>query len=195
MLKKLFAISVLLSVLTFASLAQASSIMYLDHVNGQYYGGYPVGPVYGTLDGAPTGFICDDFGHRINVPGTYQVTVSSLSDLSNTRFGNLPDGLFLYQQVAWLMWQMNSHPLAIGDLQYAIWNTFDASAPDTAGSIAWQLLAANIKPGDFDWSGVRIYTPVGKQEFIAAVPIPSAVWLLGSGLLGLLAFRRRRLSG
>jgi len=62
------------------------------------------------------------------------------------------------------------------------------------------LASAAIKNQSFDFSAVKIYTPTSdyktNQEFIsgkvAPVPIPGAVWLFGSGLMGVVGLGRKK---
>ena len=38
----------------------------------------------------------------------------------------------------------------------------------------------------------KVDTALGKVSYVSAVPVPAAVWLLGSGLVGLIGISRRR---
>jgi hypothetical protein len=40
--------------------------------------------------------------------------------------------------------------------------------------------------------GELLITKVGSTSVLSAVPVPAAVWLLGSGLIGLIGIRRRQ---
>lgn len=62
------------------------------------------------------------------------------------------------------------------------------------------LLPAGVMSGDWSISGqqslshVRLWGGPVDEPVVPQVPIPAAGWLLGSGLMGLLAFARRRRS-
>ena len=56
-------------------------------------------------------------------------------------------------------------------------------------------LSAGVLSGPF--TGIRGYVDIGSGNSmtvtsISAVPVPAAVWLFGSGLLGLLGISRRK---
>lgn len=77
--------------------------------------------------------------------------------------------------------------------------TFDmtsvlASTTVTAGvesSLAWLMTSP---PGDYwiQFSGILVDSIDSYQLKISAVPIPAAIWLFGSALIGMIGFGRRR---
>jgi len=176
-----------------AGLADTLNLLTLPSTT---YGGYYVGGVGGNLNGGyAMKFYCNDFAATTYVPGSFAVAVSTLSDLSQTKFGGTTNALSKYQQAGWLISQMESNPSQVGPIQYALWNVFNSSAPDPAGSANWLNAAQNINPANFDFSSVRVYTPTdtNNQEFmnggVTAVPEPSVVFLLIFGLAGLGLFK------
>ena len=165
------------------------------------YAGYYVGPVQGNLNGGTQqGFVCDDFVTPTHVPSSFAVHVSTLADITQTKFGAASNGLFKYQEIAWLLGQMESNPTQVGPIQFAIWSIFNPSTPIVPGEQYWLSAAASINPADWDFGSFRIYTATDtvNQEFVggAADPVaePAAILLLGLSLtgLGLLHMRRGR---
>jgi hypothetical protein len=62
-----------------------------------------------------------------------------------------------------------------------------ASLTYTSGSLATGLAGGSIVGASFD--GGRVIAKIGE---VAVVPVPAAVWLFGSGLLGLVGVARRK---
>ena len=166
------------------------------------YSGYYVGPVKGNLNGgAQQGFVCDDFVTPTYVPSSFDVRVSTLGDISQTKFGASPNGLFKYQEIAWLLGQMESNPTQTGPIQFAVWSIFNPSTPVVPGEQAWLSAAASINPADWDFSSFRIYTATNtvNQEFVGGDPTlvaePVAILLLGLSLTGLALLQTKRRRG
>ncbi len=176
----------------------------LTGVNGVEAFGYFVGPYYGTLDGKPYELYCNDFANEVHLGQTWWANLTPLSsaDLSNTRYGGLPDAQKLYWEAAWLTTQYASSPAAYADIQATIWRLFVSSAP-TPGSNEWLNLAAanytTIDPNKFmivtNLSPVSLRGEGQVQEFIIdppqPVPEPSSIVLLGMSVL-LVVFCLRR---
>lgn len=145
--------------------------------------------------------VCVSFDRHVSVGQTWQVTVNQLTEggVANALYGSQTDALLKYKQAAWLYDQMSLQPNQRGDIQGAIWNVFNlSSSPDTLGSTAWLTNAQNQNFDGYDFSRFRILTPVdrtinGPQEnLITQVPEPAALFLFGSGLVGIATTLRKR---
>lgn len=177
--------------------------------------GNPVYPYYGNIDGGSTiNLLCIDFNHDVSSGDSFAVNVSTISDLSKTRFGSVSGATSLYEQIFYLASYLPTAGTAdIGNLQDAIWSIFAANAPTQSAAGAtrtiqqWLTLAANNYQGR-DYSSYRVATDAlnqtsGKQELFytvaatipglnIATPEPSPLLLLTSGFALLLLPRARR---
>ena len=195
----------------FAASAQADTVLSIPGgVGGMpYYGNEYVGPIGANLNGNSIsgGITCLDINTSTTVPNSgFSVYVGTLSpvNLSQAKFGSSSSSLFKYQEAAWLNGQMSltQNQGHIGAISFAIWRLFAPNASSgSSGNLAaensWLSQAAQINPQLYDFSSVKIYTATNtiNQEFMSGkaspVPIPAGVWLLGSGLAGLVTLRRR----
>ena len=181
----------------------ASSQVFADSLTmtsypTQWAGGYGVGAWKGRLNGGTTAnYYCVDFSGTTYIYSPFNVIVSSLSDLTNTKFYDKKDpalSLKQYQQVGWLMYEMQINPTQVASIQYAMWSIFTPSTPTYGDSAYWLDASTKINPNDYDFSKMRVYTPTGSknQEFIgggvtALTPEP-AEWVLLIMGLGLMTY-------
>ncbi len=187
-----------------------ATTLYLDSVDGvtDSKGNY-VGPYNGRVDATAYKIFCDDFDHHINVPDSETVNVSTISNLSKTRFGSLASATTLYEEVFYLSsYLLTANNTDRGNIQDAMWSFFASDAPNQSSSAvqAWETLAKNNYAGK-DYSSFRILTDStnqlnGKQELfislttitpgLTSTPEPATWGMLLTGLSGFAWARRRR---
>lgn len=118
-----------------------------------------------------TPMIQDASGFLTNLPSPGQ-TVTIGSGCTGCATSTTPDGLFV---------SMGAVPIAM--------TNFESAFPLVSGSISGILLNDQTPlPGYYMGMDFTSITATN----VSAVPIPSAVWLFGSGLLGLVGLARRK---
>jgi len=214
-MKTLLKIVLVFCVALAASAGASADSLTLVNGGSDVMGGVYVGPYnfQGTLGGQTATFqlICDDFTHDVYSGESWNVLDSSFPALTNAKFAPASS----YEEVGWLtqqMFQNLSNSQTVGEIQWAIWDIFDATASsnDPYGSLTssedtqinyWLgQAAANYASGNY--SDLEVYTPVSgsqnpvadgePQEYIGLTPTPEpgAFLLVGIGLCFIGVFRR-----
>lgn len=197
---------VAVAVLLFAPIALADTAsMYLTGpgTNGTMAGVY-VGPYVAQINGVATPVICDDYVDESFINESWTANVTTLANLSGTKWGGLPNATTLYEEAAWLTEQLvTASPSQAGDIQFAIWAIFDPSAINglTSGDqMAVENLIMQAQNQSY-WAGefnnILIYTantndPIlcngqacantPPQEFLVDTPEPGVFALVLIGL-------------
>jgi hypothetical protein len=179
--------------------------MVFTGVNGVNDGHYYVSPYAGTMNGSTVVLFCDDILNNIYIGQTWSANVTNLAtaissnNFSNTRYGGVSTSKVFanpavaYEEVAWLTTQFASHTSDYISLQYAMWDIMNpGSEPTGYVDVQYWLNQAALNYGSINPNNFSIVTNTGKlnltgqvQEFIVQTPEPSALALLGCGLLAL----------
>ncbi len=179
-----------------------STMQYMGKGTAIVQGGVYAGLYEVKIDGVVNFAMCDDYNTRIG--STWTAEMYSYSDIQ-AGAGKFNDGsaaaLAKYSQVGWLFSQLSSvDKYGQADINQAIWKIMGGSLTLTdSGAISYFNAATDGTHNNFNFARVmQIYTPnplTASQELLVAVspvPVPAAAWLMGSGLLGLVAVARRR---
>lgn len=191
-------------VVTFLAIMAASQVfaetLNLTTLPVTQVNGYYVGAIGGNINGGTTAnYYCDDFATTSYVPSSFAVLVSTLTNISGTKFVGQTDALKKYQQVGWLMYEMSINPTKVADLQFAMWSVFTPNVPTYGDSAAWLDASTKINAASYDFSKMRIYTATNttNQEFVGggvtAVPEPAewALIIIGLGLMTYSLYRNK----
>jgi hypothetical protein len=193
------------SPIDFASLVgQTVSLTVEPYTSGENNGTNYVGLTQGYIDNNSSQtfwMFCNDSLDQIKTPATYEVTVVSLAYDAFTG-DNLGLSLAQLQQQATLGLNFGAAPsgdtAADVDTQEAIWNyTGGNYAPDSGMLADTAAMQASYQGASYSGSFLLETTSEpGEQAFMPAsslvTPEPMSMVLLGSGLLALGLFGRRR---
>lgn len=157
---------------------------------------------------------CLDIFNNVSLPAPYTITETPFSATTGTFTASVVDNLTRLFNTAYTSVDVSNNAQAAG-FQLALWEVItesDSSFDVTSGDFQWtggstgardfanEYLGMMSGPETeqfvltFFESGVDAYGNQFSQNLVsvAPIPLPAGVWLLGAGLLGLVAVGRRR---
>lgn len=157
--------------------------------NGVWEGFYTLDVNGNSIQG-----MCDDLNTHVGIGESWTATVYNYADVVGGagKFASLSGAVTRYSQVGWLFSQASGDANHNADLQEAVWKIMGASPTMSSNANSFYALATGGGHDTYDWTGVmKVVTPNPfntSQEYLipaGVVPLPPAVWLFGSGLMGI----------
>jgi hypothetical protein len=216
--------AVLAGILLLCVTASADTVKLTGVGGNNQNGVYTVPYFLSVNGGASLTAMCDDYTHDVVIGETWSGHVYSYSDLTanwqltragasvangGVGLGSLAAVQTAYKELFWLFSQFMAAPSNANAINFAAWKILDPSLAIDASAQSWfnlAMMGSNynsvntnnfeiITPNDLlDGSGTNPLQNSSPQEYIIMTPEPGSLFLLGSGLLGLGSFIRRKIA-
>lgn len=185
-----------------SSVVHASTVTFNNVASSEARNGVWAGFYSLTIDGNPVLAMCDD--RYTGTATNWNASIYGYSTI-NSGGGKFGPNAVAYSRAGWLFSQA---PAASStdqaSIDEAIWKVMNPSVTITAAANPYYTAATSGAYDSYNWSNdMLVVTPdpfSASQEFLitpdsvppsSIVPLPSSVWLLFSGVMGLVAISRR----